>query len=139
MTNTIKGPSIRLLIAAVAAMAIFGTLAASEAPTASAATNVHTAKLKGSASFPAVTGKAKFQVDDGIRELEAQIENADRLAGTRVKFRVDGVLVGTKTVNSFGTARIRRTGSAVPAVHTGSTIRVRRASNGVLVASGRFN
>ena len=139
MTNTIKGPPIRLLIAGVALMAIFGTLAASEAPTASAATNVHTATLKGSAAFPAVTGKAKFSVDNGIRQLEAQIEDANALAGTNVRFRVDGALVGTAKVNSLGTARINKSGSVVPAVHTGSTIRVRRASNGALVASGTFN
>ena len=124
------------------AITIVGVLAAAAlvaVPTAGAATNVHTATLKGSASFPAVTGKAKFSVDNGIRQLEAQIENAKRLAGTNVRFRVDGVLVGTAKVSSLGTARINKSGSVVPAVHTGSTIRVRRASNGALVASGRFS
>ena len=95
--------------------------------------------LKGSAAFPAVTGKAEFSVDDGIRQLEAEIENAKPLAGTNVRFRVDGALVGTAKVNSLGTARINKSGSVVPAVHTGSTIRVRRASNGALVAAGTFN
>ena len=123
------------------AITIIGILAAAAlvaVPTASAATNVHTATLKGSASFPAVNGKAKFQRDDGIRELEAQIEDAKRLAGQRVRFRVNGQLVGSATVNSIGTARLRRTGDAVPAVSTGSTIRVRKL-NDVLVASGRFS
>jgi hypothetical protein len=48
------------------------TLSPVAVPTASAATNVHTATLKGSAAFPAVNGKAKFQRDDGVRELEAR-------------------------------------------------------------------
>jgi hypothetical protein len=56
-----------------------------------------------------------------------------------VRFRVDGVLVGTAKVSSLGIARINKSGSVVPAVHTGSTIRVRRTSNNVLVAAGRFN
>jgi hypothetical protein len=99
---------------------------------------IYTATLKGSASFPAVTGKAKFQRDNGIKELEAQIENAKWLAGQRVRFRVNGQLVGSATVNSLGTARIRRSGDVVPAVPTGSTIRVRKL-NGVLVASGTFS
>ena len=51
-----------------------------------------------------------------------------------MRFRVNGQLVGSATVNSLGTARIRRTGNAIPAVSTGSTIRVRKLS-GVLVAS----
>ncbi len=120
---------------------IIGILAAAAlvaVPTAGAATNVHTATLTGSASFPAVNGKAKFQRDNGVRQLEAQIEDAHALAGQRVRFRVNGQLVGSATVNSLGTARIRRTGNAIPAVSTGSTIRVRKL-NDVLVASGRFS
>ena len=122
-------------------ISIIGILAAAAliaVPAASAATDVHTATLHGSASFPAVNGKAKFQRDDGIRELEAQIEDAKALAGKRVKFLVNGTEVGRATVNSLGTARIRRTGNAVPAVSTGSTMRV-RTLNGALVASGRFS
>jgi hypothetical protein len=121
---------------------IVGILAAAAlvaVPTASAATNIHEATLKGSASFPTATGKAKFSVDDGIRELEAQVEHVRRLAGKPVNFIVNGKLVGRATVNSLGTARIRKTGSVVPAVTTGSTIRVRRPISNVLVAAGRFN
>ena len=120
------------IVGILAALALVGV------PAATAATDVHRATLNGSASFPAVKGKAKFQRDNGIRELEAQIENAQALAGTRVRFRVNGQLVGGATVNSLGTARLRRTGDVVPAVSAGSTIRVRRL-NGVLVASGRFS
>jgi hypothetical protein len=120
------------IIGVLSALALF-------AVTATAATNVHRATLHGSQAFPAANGSAKFQVDNGVRELEAQVENVQRLRGTVLRFRVDGKLVGSATVNNLGTARLRRTGAAVPPVHTGSTIGVRRASNNVLVASGRFN
>jgi hypothetical protein len=123
------------------AITIVGILAAAAlvaVPAAGAATNVHTATLTGSATFPAVNGKAKFQRDDGVRQLEAQIEDAKPLAGQRVRFRVNGQLVGEATVNSLGDARLRRSGNVVPAVSAGSTIRVRKL-NGVLVASGRFS
>ena len=121
---------------------IVGILAAAALvaiPTASAATNIHEATLKGSPSFPAATGHAKFSVDNGIRELEAQVEHIRSLAGKPVNFIVNGKLVGRATVNSLGTARIRKTGSVVPAVTTGSTIRVKRPISNVLVAAGRFS
>jgi len=108
------------------------------APLAGAATNIHTASLKGSAAFPAVKGKAKFGIDDGVRQLEVQIENANRLKGARLKVRIHGALAGSMRVNSFGHARLRVSGAGVTAVHTGSKIAVRRASNGRLVASGTF-
>jgi hypothetical protein len=121
-------------------IATIGTLAALAlvgAP-ANAATNVHQATLKGSQQFPAVTGSAKFSVDDGVRQLEAEVQHAKAIAGTKVRFRVDGTLVGTATVNSLGTARIDKSGGGIPAVTKGSTIRVRRL-NGALVASGVFS
>ena len=105
---------------------------------ASAATDVHTATLAGSASYPAADGKAKYGVDDGVRELEAQIEDAKALAGKRVRVIVNGKLVGAATVDGFGTARLRRSGSVVPAVSAGSAVRI-RTTTGVLVASGRFS
>ena len=108
-------------------------------PFAQSATNIHEATLTGSAAFPAVNGKAKFSVDDGIRRLEAQVEDANALRGQRLNFRVDGALVGSAIVDEFGDARIRKSGSVVPAVKTGSRIAVRRAGVGTLVASGTFN
>jgi hypothetical protein len=122
-------------------IALLGVLAVTAlicVPAAGAATNVHRATLHGSAHFPGVSGKAKFSRDDGVRQLEAQIEDAHALAGKKVRFRVNGQLVGTATVNAAGTARIDRAGSVVPVVKAGSTIRVRRL-NDVLVASGAFN
>jgi hypothetical protein len=122
----------------ITVIGVLAALALVAGPAANAATDIHQATLKGSASFPAVTGKAKFSRDDGVRQLEAQIENAKPLAGTKVTFRVNGMTVGTATVNKFGTARIDKSGSVVPNVTAGSTIRVKRP-NGVLVASGQFS
>jgi hypothetical protein len=123
---------------AITIAGILATTALAAAPAATAATDIHRATLEGSASYPAVNGKAKVQRDDGVRELEAQIEDAKALAGKRVRFRVNGQLVGTVTVNSLGRARIDRRGAGVPSVSKGSTIRVKRPS-GALVASGRFS
>jgi len=115
---------------------VLAVLAVAAAP-ATAATNVHRATLKGSPGFPAVTGSAKFSVDDGVRQLEAEIQHAKSLAGTKLRFRVDGVIVGTATVSPVGTARIDKSGGGIPAVTKGSTIRVRRLT-GAPVASGTF-
>jgi len=122
----------------IAVIGILAAMALVAVPAASAATDIHQAALKGSARFPAVNGKAKFSRDDGIRQLEAEIQHAKPLAGTKVRFKVNGALVGAATVNSIGTARIDRSGKAVPNVTSGSTIQVRRLNN-VLVASGRFS
>ena len=122
-------------------MALLGALAVlavAAVPSATAATDVHRATLSGSAKFPNVDGKAKFSRDDGVRQLEAEIQDANALRGKRVRFLVNGHLVGTATVNSVGTARIDRSGNVVPPVSAGSKIRVRRP-NGDLVASGTFS
>jgi hypothetical protein len=119
-------------------LGILAAVALISVPAATAATDIHTATLHGSMTFPGVSGKAKFSRDDGVRQLEAQIEDAHALAGKRVRFRVNGQSVGTATVNAKGTARINRSGNVVPVVKTGSTIRVRRL-NDTLVASGRFS
>ena len=121
----------------VTIIGVLAALALVAAP-ATAATNVHQATLKGSPAFPAVTGSAKFSVDDGIRQLEAEMQHAKALAGTKVRFRVNGVVVGTATVSPVGTARINKSGGGIPAVTKGSTIRVRRLT-GALVASGTFS
>jgi hypothetical protein len=122
----------------IVVIGVLAALALVAGPAANAARDIHQATLNGSTSYPAVTGKAKFSRDDGVRQLEAQIEDAKPLADRRVSFRVNGVTVGTATVNSLGTARIDKAGRVVPNVTAGSTIRVKRL-NGVLVASGRFS
>jgi hypothetical protein len=119
-------------------LGVFAAMALVAVPAATAATDIHRATLHGSAAFPNVNGKAKFSRDDGVRQLEAQIEDAHGLVGKRVTFRVNGQVVGTATVNPMGAARINRSGNVVPAVSAGSTIRVRK-QNGTLVAAGRFS
>lgn len=117
---------------------VLAALALVAVPAATAATDLHTATLKGSAAYPAANGKAKYKLDDGVRDFEAQIEDARALAGKRVRFLVKDQLVGAATVDAFGDAEIDRAGSTVPRVVTGSPIRV-ALGNGALVASGRFN
>ena len=117
---------------------VLAALALVAVPAATAATNVHRATLKGSPAFPAVTGSAKFSVDNGVRQLEAEVQHAKSIAGTKVRFRVNGTVVATATVSAAGVARINKSGAGIPAVTKGSTIAVRRLS-GALVASGRFS
>ena len=117
---------------------VLAALAVVAVPAATAATDIHTATLSGSAAYPAVNGKAKAGLDDGVRELEAQIEDARALAGKRVQFLVRGNLVGLARVDALGDARLDRAGSTVPPVVAGSPIRV-VLPDGALVASGRFN
>jgi len=125
----------RFTITIIGILAAFALVAV---PAATAATNVHQATLTGSPAFPAVTGSAKFSVDDGIRQLEAEVQHAKSIAGTKVRFRVNDTVVGSATVTAAGVARIDKSGAGIPAVSKGSTIRVRRL-NGVLVAFGRFS
>lgn len=117
---------------------VLAALALVAVPAATAATNIHQATLKGSPAFPAVTGSAKFSVDNGVRQLEAEVQHAKSIAGTKVRFRVNGTTVATATVSAAGVARINKSGAGIPAVTKGSTIAVRRLS-GALVASGRFS
>jgi hypothetical protein len=122
----------------IVAIGVLAALALIAAPVAGAATDVHRATLNGSKAYPAVTGSAKFSRDDGVRQLETEIQHAKPLAGTKVRFIVNGVTVASATVNSLGTARIDKSGGTIPKVTAGSTIRVKRPS-GVLVARGQFN
>lgn len=126
-------PALLTIVALVAALVVAVPFAAAKK------TNIHIASLKGSAAFPAANGEAKYGVDDGIRELEVELEDANSIKGAKLKVKVKGQLVGTMRVNSFGNARLVVRGSAVPAVQTGDSAAVRRASNGTLVASGKFN
>jgi hypothetical protein len=125
---------IRISIGILGALAALALVAV---PAATAATNIHRATLNGSKAFPAANGSAKFSVDNGVRQLEAEVQDVKALAGTRVRFGVDGTAVATARVNSLGTVRINKSGG-VPNVSAGSTIRVKRL-NGTLVASGRFS
>lgn len=101
---------------------------------------IHRAALKGSTTYPAVTGEAKWKAKNGQRELEVQIENANPLKGKRLAVRVGGKLIGFVRVNDLGRARlVRRTkaGQAVPTSVVGKAMKVRTAG-GVLGTSARY-
>jgi hypothetical protein len=120
-------------------LGVLAAIALVAVPAASAATNVHRATLAGSPAFPAVNGSAKFSVDDGVNQLEAEIQDANALAGSKVRFIVDGQTVGSDKVNARGIARIDVSGASVPTVTAGSKIKVVQAGTGTVVARGTFN
>lgn len=96
--------------------------------------------LSGSVAWPGAKGQAKYKVDGTQRELQVEVENVLRLAGTRLKVLVNGALVGTMPVSTLGTARLSRNtdlGQAVPQISSGSRVVVRTGAD-VVVASGRF-
>ncbi len=126
----------RTRISIIAAAAL-SALALTVAATAGAATNVHTASLSGSAAYPAANGKVKSSVDDGVRQVEGQLEDANALAGKRVTLLIRGKIVDTATVNRLGNARFAASGATIPSVAAGNVTRVETTA-GALVASGRF-
>ena len=126
----------RTRISIIAAAAL-SALALTVAATAGAATNVHIASLSGSAAYPAANGKVKSSVDDGVRQVEGQLEDANALAGKRVTLLIRGKIVDTATVNRLGDARFAASGATIPSVAAGNVTRVETTA-GALVASGRF-
>jgi hypothetical protein len=92
--------------------------------------------LKASSSFPGASGKAKFQ-NEGQRALEIEVEHVRRLAGKRVNFFVNSTKVGSARISGLGAAQINRRGSAFPAVHAGTRVKVKTAAGSTIVA-GRF-
>jgi hypothetical protein len=92
--------------------------------------------LKASSAFPGASGKAKFQ-NEGQRELEIEVEHVRRLAGKRVNFFVNSTKVGSARISGLGAAQINRRGSAFPAIHAGTRVKVKTAGGATIVA-GRF-
>ena len=92
--------------------------------------------LKGSSAFPGATGKAKFQ-NEGQRELEIEVEHVRRLAGKRVNFFVNSTKVGSARISGLGAAQVNRRGSAFPAVHAGTRVKVKTTA-GTTIVAGRF-
>jgi tRNA threonylcarbamoyladenosine modification (KEOPS) complex Pcc1 subunit len=140
MTTTRIRVRSAVLVALLLVATLLVTAVASQIASAKSAEVIHRAVLKGSATYPAVNGTAKWKAKDGQRELEVQIEDAMKLKGKRLAVRIDGRVVGYMRVNSLGRARlVRRTeaGQSVPKTILGKPVRVRTAG-GVLVASGRF-
>jgi hypothetical protein len=102
---------------------------------------VRLATLSGSAAYPAVKGKATYKVDNnGIREFQAELENALKLKGKVLGVYVNTTKVGSITVNTLGAGSLRLVGARAPVISSGTnpTIRV-RTSTGALVASGVMN
>ena len=98
------------------------------------------ATLHGSAAFPGADGKARFRDRGGEEELEVEVEDANRLAGTRLRALAGGKQVGTLRINRFGIGSLNLNsdqGDTVPAVKAGTRVRVRTAG-GTLVVSGSF-
>jgi hypothetical protein len=92
--------------------------------------------LNATSTFPAAKGSAKFKSTAEERELQVEVEHIRRLAGKRVTFVVAGKKLGTARVNRFGAAQIERNsrnGQLVPAVHGGTTVKVKTAAGAVIV------
>ena len=124
-----------LALAAMAFAAFTGSASAAQRPGVELQTALH-----GSAMFPNADGKARFRDRGGEQELEVEVEDAHALAGTTVRVFVNGNRVGTIRLTRFGNGQLnlnRDQGETVPAVKTGTTVRVRTAA-GALVVSGSF-
>ena len=117
-------------------------LAVAIAPAASAkgGGTVRSIALKPSVSFPNASGKAVHKVNGSERELEVDVQGIRALAGKRVNVNVNGHLFATPRVNSLGHFTVTHStsaGQSVPAITSGSTVRV-RTLGGTLVAGGTF-
>jgi hypothetical protein len=96
--------------------------------------------LSASAAYPKATGKAVYKVNGAEREFQVEVDNVKRLAGQSVTISVNGVQVGSATVNSLGTAHLNlntNLGNAVPFIKTGDQVQAKSAA-GKLIASGTF-
>jgi predicted PilT family ATPase len=96
--------------------------------------------LKAAKAFPAAKGSAKFKVAAEERELQVEVEHIRRLAGKRIVIFVGGKKLASAKVNRFGAAEIIRNserGQFVPAVLTGTSVKVRTA-RGALIVRGSF-
>jgi hypothetical protein len=99
-----------------------------------------TAKLTGTSTFRAVSGKAAYSRERTRRELEVEIEHARVLKGRRLTLFVAGRKIGTMVVGRLGNARLDRStqrGQAVPGIKAGTRLSVHTAA-GTAVAKGRF-
>jgi predicted PilT family ATPase len=93
--------------------------------------------LTASADYPAAKGKATYKVDGSEREFQVEVENIKKLAGKAVNVFVNGVKVGSATVNSLGAARLNlntNLGNAVPSIKTGDQVQVKTGAGKVIVA-----
>jgi hypothetical protein len=102
---------------------------------------VRLAVLSGSAAYPAVNGKATYKVDNnGIREFQAELEDARALKSKVLSVYVNTTKVGSMTINALGDGRLSLVGASAPVISASSNPAIRvRTSTGVLVASGVMN
>jgi len=100
------------------------------------------ARLHGSTHFPNARGHSEYERTSTHREVEVTVNNLPgRLRGHRVTVYVNRKRVGTMRVNSSGHAgREWNTGRGqfVPWAGSGSPVRVRTASN-TLIVSGTYH
>jgi hypothetical protein len=127
---------------ALVALTLVAALATALTPAAQAqggGTKI-TARLKGTSTFPAVSGKAVFSRENGRRELEVEVEHARALRGKRLTLFVAGRKIGTMVVGKLGNARLDRStqrGQSVPRIVAGTRLSVHTAA-GTAVAKGHF-
>lgn len=102
---------------------------------------VRLATLSGSATYPTANGKATYKVDNnGIREFQAELEDALTLKGKVLSVYVGAAKVGTMRINALGDGRLELVGTAAPVIRASSTPTIRvRTATGALVASGVMN
>jgi hypothetical protein len=102
---------------------------------------VRLATLTGSAAYPAANGKATYKVDNnGVRQFEAELEDARALRGATLSVFVGTNKVGSLTLNAFGDGSLRLTGSRAPAIAASAQPRISvKTAAGATVASGVMN
>jgi len=123
-----------ILIAALAALSLTAPMAVAKG----GGGTTRSIALHPSVSFPNATGKAVYKVKGSERELQIEVEHIKVLAGKHVNVFVNGSQLASPVVSSLGIARVeRKTPQAVPAIKSGSTVRV-RTLGGTLIASGTF-
>ena len=89
------------------------------------------ATLHGTLAYPDATGFSTYDRGGGVREVVVTVSNVPQLAGHRVNFFVAGHKIGSRLVDSLGTATIQREtshGQYVPFASAGDTVRVRTVS-----------
>lgn len=102
---------------------------------------VRLATLTGSVAYPSANGKATYKVDNnGIRQFEAELEDARALAGKTLNVFVGVTKVGTMTLNAFGDGSLRLTGARAPVIASSAKPRISiKTAAGASVASGIMN
>jgi hypothetical protein len=128
----------RLIIAVLSTAAFVGVVM--PGPVTAAEVDL-AARLDGSSSYSAATGRSEYESDSDGRDVEVTVAHISRLAGKRVTVVVGGHRVGTMLVSSTGRAHREwdtEHGQYVPVTSAGDTVKV-RTSGGTLVASGRYH